>query len=432
MCHGIEGVKALEYIATIDIDTTPKKQLESVIKILVSVCVDLNNQMQTAQATMGAMSELIEDLLKCGEDVEALTTSNKKLRTLVGDLKEKVEHWKDFNKHLMSFNRPEEHQRETLNDLIELKIVKEGLEKQVKDLKAAYKDRAEKYDEAFRWKNMRKAEIEALKIKLKDETELREEEEEQYKEKIAEEREKLRKEKEKRIKVKEERSNLDIQNKNNLRKLGELQVEMIELKRNHEEQIVTWEKERGIGDKRREDLKMRVAGLQSDISRQDHLHKEAMKKKGREINVLEDRVRDRHNDLIGIKIELEEVTKDLKDTQRLLEISKKRAEDAEKMVDELKKEKAQTHLPPPVANIEKPRPDRKVEEDESEDQTVDTTLLQTTGGGIYGDTEGGENETFPMPDPPPSPRGKEREQVRRRGEGVVRVDLEIALKMGAS
>ena len=103
---------------------------------------------------MGAMSELIEDLLKCGEDVVALTTSNKKLRTLVGDLKEKVEQWKNYNKHLVSYNRPEEHQREDLNSLIELKMVNEGLEKQVKELKALFRDRVEKYEELYRWKTM--------------------------------------------------------------------------------------------------------------------------------------------------------------------------------------------------------------------------------------------------------------------------------------
>ena len=63
-------VKSLEFIAGINIDTTPKPQLERVIKILVAACVDSNNQMQTAQTTMGAMAELIEDLLKRGEDVD--------------------------------------------------------------------------------------------------------------------------------------------------------------------------------------------------------------------------------------------------------------------------------------------------------------------------------------------------------------------------
>ena len=148
----------------------------------------------------------------------------------------------------------------------------------------------EKYDEVYLLKTTRKKEIEDLKIKLKDETALRIEEREQYEEKIADEKEKLKKEKEKRVKVKEDKAILDIQNKSNLRQLGELQVEMIELKRNHEEHIVTWEKERGMADKRREELKARVTGLQSDISRVDHLHKEAIKRKEKEINRFEDRL----------------------------------------------------------------------------------------------------------------------------------------------
>ena len=253
-------------------------------------------------------------------------------------------------------------------------------------------------------------------MKLKDEIKLREDEGKQYEEKLAEEKEKLRKEKEKRTRVKEERSNLNTQNNTNVRKLGEMHAEMIQMKNDHEAQIVIWEKEKGIGDKRREDLKMRVAGLQSDISKQDHLHKEAIRRKGKEIKVLEDRVRERHNDLIGVRIELEKASKDLKDTQRLLEISKKRAEDAERKIDELIKGEAQVQYQPPVANIEKPGPDRKVEEVESEDHTADNTLLQTTGG-INGDTEGDTegDETFTMPDPPLlPPEGKK--ESRSEGE----------------
>ena len=91
--------------------------------------------MQAAQTTIGAMSELIEDLLKSGEDVEAMNKSNKKLRVLVADLKEKIEQWKDYNKHLVNYNRPEGHQKETVNNLIGMKIVNEDLKKQVKNLK---------------------------------------------------------------------------------------------------------------------------------------------------------------------------------------------------------------------------------------------------------------------------------------------------------
>ena len=156
-----------------------------------------------------------------------------------------MEQWKNYNKHLVNYNRPEEHQRETLNNLIELRILNEGLEKQVKKLKVDFRDRADKYDEMYRAKTLKKVEIEALKIKLNEEAALRVQEGDQYEEKIAEEKERFKKEKEKRNKLKEEKTLLDSQYKCNYRQLGELQVEMIELKRNHEQQVLTWEKERG-------------------------------------------------------------------------------------------------------------------------------------------------------------------------------------------
>ena len=44
-----EVVKSLELISGIDIDTTPKPQIERIIRILVSVNIDLYGQMQSAQ-----------------------------------------------------------------------------------------------------------------------------------------------------------------------------------------------------------------------------------------------------------------------------------------------------------------------------------------------------------------------------------------------
>ena len=49
-------IMSLEYLAKIDIDTAPRKNLDNIIKILISVCIDLNIQMQNAQRTMGTMS----------------------------------------------------------------------------------------------------------------------------------------------------------------------------------------------------------------------------------------------------------------------------------------------------------------------------------------------------------------------------------------
>ena len=101
-----------------------------------------------------------------------------------------------------------------------------------------------------------------------------------------EEKDKLKKEKEKRMKIKEEKAVLDRQYKSNYRQLGELQAQWVELNRRHDEQVVIWEKERVIADDRREELKTRVKGLQSDISKVDHIHKEAIVNKGKEITAL--------------------------------------------------------------------------------------------------------------------------------------------------
>ena len=147
------------------------------------------------------------------------------------------------------------------------------------------------YEVAYRWQSTRKTEIEALKVRLEHEQEMRVHEEEQHEEKMREEKDKLEKEKEKRVKVRQEKASLDKMYKNTYRQLCELQTQWVEVHRKHEEQVVIWEKERVIADDRREELKERVKGLQSDISRADHLHKEALEEKRKEITALEDKIR---------------------------------------------------------------------------------------------------------------------------------------------
>ena len=156
-------IRALEYLASIASNTTPRRNLDSVIKILVSVCIDLNSQMQTAQSTIGAMSELIEDMLKCGEEVKELSAGNRRLGKVIEELRKQIDHWERFNRNLVEFSRPQGPQRDAVRELMELKVLKEGLEKQISNLKLALKDRSEKYEDAFSWKERRKIEIEALK-----------------------------------------------------------------------------------------------------------------------------------------------------------------------------------------------------------------------------------------------------------------------------
>ena len=118
-------------IAGIDIDTTPRPQIERIIRILVSVCIDLYGQMQSAQITMGAMAELIEDLMRKGEEIEKIKRNDMKLKTYIAELEKQIEQYQKYNKHLSEFNRPETKQKKDLESLINQRMENEELKKTI-------------------------------------------------------------------------------------------------------------------------------------------------------------------------------------------------------------------------------------------------------------------------------------------------------------
>merc|ERR1712121_477650 len=135
---------------------------------------------------------------------------------------------------------------------------------------------------------------------------------------------------------------------------------------------------------------------------------------------------------INFMKDLDNKKEETKDMQKTLDEMRDRAERAERSVDELKKEKkgriekAQTQVTPPVAilekpgppvaTLEKPGPESRVEEEESDNQEDENTLLQTTGGGVCADTE----ETDHNFTEPALPQRKRTERKRsskdKRGE----------------
>ena len=146
-----EVVKSLEMITGIDIDTTPRPQIERIIRILVSVCIDLYGQMQSAQITMGAMAELIEDLLRKGEEVEKIKRNDMKLKTYIAELKEQIEQHQKYNKHLSEFNRPETKQKEDLESLINQRMENDELKKEFQSLEEKHRKKVKEYEVAFAW-----------------------------------------------------------------------------------------------------------------------------------------------------------------------------------------------------------------------------------------------------------------------------------------
>ena len=65
------------------------------------------------------------------------------------ELEDKVVYWEKFNKYLVEYNRPSDQERDAVKDLIDMKLVRDGLKAELKELKAAKKERDMKYDEAW-------------------------------------------------------------------------------------------------------------------------------------------------------------------------------------------------------------------------------------------------------------------------------------------
>ena len=63
-----------------------------------------------------------------------------------------------------------------MKELINMKIVKEGLDKQIEDMKKQLQDRIKKYNEMYAWKEKRKNEKETLRRQLSDLSKTRESE----------------------------------------------------------------------------------------------------------------------------------------------------------------------------------------------------------------------------------------------------------------
>merc|ERR1711888_507461 len=58
-----KATRAVEILAELDNETLPRRYLESIVRILTTMCIDNNEQMQAAQRVISTMTEVIEDLL---------------------------------------------------------------------------------------------------------------------------------------------------------------------------------------------------------------------------------------------------------------------------------------------------------------------------------------------------------------------------------
>merc|ERR1711895_65710 len=139
---------------------------------------------------------------------------------------------------------------------------------------------------------------------------------------------------------------------------------------------------------------MGTISQRDELSNKDKEKETEVNLKKKEISDLQYTIGVRKGHFTNLMKDLENKKEEIKDMQKSLDEMRDRAERAEKLAEELKKEKKgrseKTHTQgthpvaelekprPPVATLEKPEHENMVEEEESDIQGEDNTLLQTT------------------------------------------------------
>merc|ERR1712033_20628 len=97
-----DALTILQNISGINLVTTPRAQLERIIKILLASIIDQYGLMQDAQASMGTMSELIEELIDRGVENEKIRRNEATLKTQKANLEKEIGHLKRHSEQMNS------------------------------------------------------------------------------------------------------------------------------------------------------------------------------------------------------------------------------------------------------------------------------------------------------------------------------------------
>ena len=75
----VEVIKALETLANMDLSITPAKKMESILRIILAICIDYHIKVQSIQDTMISMAKFIRELLVLGCKLEITDRNSKRL-----------------------------------------------------------------------------------------------------------------------------------------------------------------------------------------------------------------------------------------------------------------------------------------------------------------------------------------------------------------
>ena len=195
-----EVILALETLVVLKLDNAPIKHVENIIKIIISICIDFNIQVQTIQETMKSMAGFIKELLVQRYRIEIVNLENKRLEEEKQAVMEENSNLKVYNQVVKGvadsfvnkgkskeIKENKEKKRDLIAEIVEYKV-------KITELQVHGKNRDELYAAAYNRKEHYKrltAELESKIKELKEEMKKEKEREARERQASDEERQRL-------------------------------------------------------------------------------------------------------------------------------------------------------------------------------------------------------------------------------------------------
>ena len=159
-----EVIKALETLVGLNLNNAPINNIENIIKIILSICIDYSAQVQATQETMRTMAKLIRELLINRYRVELMNEEIRKIEKEKEAAVKEVQNFKLFNKALMDVTHSvmDVEKNENRNIVEELA----GCRAQITELERTAVEREVKYTNAYSRKEFYKEKTDGLVIEV--------------------------------------------------------------------------------------------------------------------------------------------------------------------------------------------------------------------------------------------------------------------------
>ena len=161
-----EVINALETLVGMNLDTAPIRNIENIIKIILSICIDYSIQIKSTQETMITMAEFIKELIKYRYRMEILEDEIKKVEREKQEATEEIDNLKRYNSAVKKVadsmvNVGQNRNRDMVTEIAECRA-------RIEELQNNAVLREKKYTEAFRRKEFYKKKTEDLEKEAKN------------------------------------------------------------------------------------------------------------------------------------------------------------------------------------------------------------------------------------------------------------------------